>query len=1662
MAGQQSGVPSAPRNLTATAISQSQIRVDWTEPADSGSSAITHYHIQVSFDGNDFFTLLAIEAPTTTFTDSGIETGGTRWFRVLAENSAGLGPPSNADSATTFGGEDQPSAPRNVRATADGDSAIDLSWDEPEQTGGSEIVEYEIEVSNDGGQRWSVLAYTPGTTNYRDSGLSPGTTRHYRVRAGNADDAFGPFSAVFSATTLGGGDQPSAPRSVRATADGDSAIDLSWDEPEETGGSEIVEYEIEVSNDGGQRWSVLAYTGGTSYRDSGLSPGTTRHYRVRAGNVDDVFGPFSAVVSATTEGQGGGDQPPSAPRNLTATSSGDSAIDLSWTPPASPGSSAINTYRVEFSGDGGANWSSLATATATTTSIRDGGLAPGTTRYYRVFASNNVGDGPPSNVAFATTEGETDDALPGPPRNLRAQTDGETVIELTWSPPLNSGTSPIIAYRIEISRNGGTTWSVLVGSTGSTTTRYRHSGLQPGTTRHYRVSALNAAGRGPTSNVAFATTSSGTATGEPGPPRNLRATATGQTTIDLSWNTPLSNGNSPIVGYRIEVSRNGGSTWRNLAGNTGSTATRYTHTGLQPGETRHYRVSAINSHGTGLPSNVSYATTGDGTTLGAPQNVVATAIGTSRIDLSWVEPADDGGSAVTGYRIRVSMEGDPDWTVLVHNTGSTATTFAHSNLEPATTWHYRLQAINANGAGLESNVASATTEADLPGAPSDLVAVARSHAWIELSWDAPAYTGGASIMGYRIEVYEEDGSLWKILAVNTRSTTTSYHHLGLEPGTTHFYRVRAINRVGAGPPSIIADATTHAVPPGAPVRLRAVAAGASRINLAWEAPTVDGGAPVNGYRIEVFRDGDTQWRVLVPNTRSTTTEYVHTGLDPATTWYYRVAAINAAGAGTLSNQAGATTDAIVPDAPTELTATAIGSSKIELSWRGPNFNGGAAITGYRIEVSENGGASWTPLVANTGSTSTIFPHTGLRPASTRHYRVSAINREGIGGTSNVAGATTEATEPSAPTALAAAAQDHQQISLAWETPEFDGGARIAGYRVEVSENGTGGWLVLSATTGSTNTAYLHNGLSPATTRYYRVSAINEIGASPPSNVAHATTDAIAADPPTNLVATAVAPTQIDLLWTGPSYDGGAPVTSYRIEISEEGTEWSDLVPSTATTETSYSHTHLQPGSTRYYRVSAINVVGPGLPSEVAFATTDDPVERAGRVTRAVLSRFASAMTTSTLEAISRRIEAVAGGSRIGWSGGGAGRSPLADVPALRGLAPDPTMAQLLDGASFVVPVGPGLADQQVQSGLALATWGGAEYLRMGEPGGEEVQWSGDMLSLHLGTDARIHRNVLVGVAATRSTGSYDFTDLTYGREVAGSYEVGTATVNPYLAWLPGQRGMAVWVSGGVGWGEMAVEDDLAGKRTSPVRTTTGALGLSRMLLSNGLNSLSARAEGWLSRVRTDEAEGVDSLSFGTRRARVALEWSQANRFEGGHEVNLLLQGGVRYDANDVSDWVGGMEVGGGLRYTSPRGRLTLEGRGRLLATSEYEEWGASGLVQVGTQDRQRGLSLKLAPAWGESASGVHELWERGAEDGLDGSRVTQQGRLNTEVAYAIPSFAGAPYARFHLVKEGPRSFGAGVRYQLGLALDLYVEGTRSEGIAVPARHGLAARGAWRF
>jgi chitodextrinase len=266
------------------------------------------------------------------------------------------------------------------------------------------------------------------------------------------------------------------------------------------------------------------------------------------------------------------------------------------------------------------------------------------------------------------------------------------------------------------------------------------------------------------------------------------------------------------------------------------------------------------------------------------------------------------------------------------------------------------------------------TDTTAPSTPAGLSAAVVSSSQINLAWTAS--TDNVGVAGYK--VYRNGAQV-------ATSSGTSYADTGLSPSTTYTYTVSAYDAAGnASPQSGSVSATTQAsaqapdiTPPSTPAGLAAAVISSTQINLSWTASTDNVG--VAGYR--VYRNGS-------QIATTTSTSYANTGLTPSTTYTYTVSAYDAAGnassqSGSVSATTQATGDLTPPSTPGGLTARAVSSAQINLSWTASTDKVGVA--GYRIY--RNG-----KQIATTAGTK--YSNRGLSPSTTYTYTVSAYDAAG--------------------------------------------------------------------------------------------------------------------------------------------------------------------------------------------------------------------------------------------------------------------------------------------------------------------------------------------------------------------------------------------------------------------------------------------------------------------------------------------------------------------------------------------------------------------------------------------------------------------------------------------------------------------------------------------
>ena len=278
-------------------------------------------------------------------------------------------------------------------------------------------------------------------------------------------------------------------------------------------------------------------------------------------------------------------------------------------------------------------------------------------------------------------------------------------------------------------------------------------------------------------------------------------------------------------------------------------------------------------------------------------------------------------------------------------------------------------------------------------------------------------------------------------------------------------------------------------PPSTPGALTATAVSSTQINLSWTASTDNVG--VTGYLVERCQGAGCSSFAQVGTAPSAS--YSDTTVAAGTSYSYRVRATDAAGnLSQYSNTASATTpspDTQPPSTPGALTATAVSSTQINLSWTASTDNVG--VTGYLVERCQGAGCSTFAQVGTSPSAS--YSDTTVAAGNSYSYRVRATDAAGnLSQYSNTASATTPSPDtqpPSTPGALTATAVSGTQINLSWTASTDNVG--VTGYLVERCQGA--GCSSFAQVGTSPSAAYSDTGLTAATGYTYRVRATDAAG-----------------------------------------------------------------------------------------------------------------------------------------------------------------------------------------------------------------------------------------------------------------------------------------------------------------------------------------------------------------------------------------------------------------------------------------------------------------------------------------------------------------------------------------------------------------------------------------
>jgi fibronectin type 3 domain-containing protein len=463
--------PTEPVTVTATP-GDGQVELRWRPPLDDGGKQILGYHIHKGTTDVTLTMFITSIGSDTTFIDTEVVNGIVYYYSVLAYNEIGNGTMSEVASATPLG---TPGAPVELDLSV-GNGSVTLSWEMPLADGGTSILGFFVLRGLDAESMEGIGDLAADALTFIDNDLVNGQTYYYTVCAFNSQGN-GTTAQILNAVPVG---PPSSPVGLAIEA-GDRFVNLTWSEPLDLGGSQVLEYIIYRGEDPSDMESFIRI-GRTAmgFIDGDVTPGIQYCYSVAAVTIAGE-GPRSSYLEAIPFGR------PEPPTNLVITPS-DGRVDLQWDEPTFDGASPITEY-VIMRGTSTESLSELVRVNGTL-SYTDTDVVNGWTYHYAVAAINEAGTSEltPSHEA-TPIEAATPPGMVG---SLSAETLGKDV-RLVWTEPLDDGGSPITGYLVYRGESSQTMEKI---ATLGPVLEFTDEDLSRGITYYYTILAVNEEGQG--------------------------------------------------------------------------------------------------------------------------------------------------------------------------------------------------------------------------------------------------------------------------------------------------------------------------------------------------------------------------------------------------------------------------------------------------------------------------------------------------------------------------------------------------------------------------------------------------------------------------------------------------------------------------------------------------------------------------------------------------------------------------------------------------------------------------------------------------------------------------------------------------------------------------------------------------------------------------------------------------------------------------------------------------------------------------------------------------------------------------------------------------------------------------------------------------------------
>ena len=620
----------------------------------------------------------------------------------------------------------------------------------------------------------------------------------------------------------------------------------------------------------------------------------------------------------------------------------------------------------------------------------------------------------------------------------------------------------------------GSSWTDISNST-SKTLSHTVSGLTNATSYTFKVRAWNASGEGEKSDA------SDSATPEDETLTAGTITATGATLTIGNW--------SAAWHYRYTSPSGGSCSAQAVPAGTPSKAV----TGLDSNTSYTFKAYSDSGCSNELAAATAFPT--------LPPKPAKPTMAAGNTELTLTSSVSGGSVALTEWQYKRKVGNgnfDANWTRIDNKTSKTLS-HTFTGLTNNTDYRYKVRALNASGAGEESDASQVMAPTD---ATLEVDNITTTGARLTII-DPPT-----NLTTWYYQYTSPDGGQCTSASGTTATVT------GLEKNTAYTFEVYRDSTCSTsmGLTAIFTtlerDAPRGTPTPGgsaplAPSKPRATG-GDRQVTLSWTS-NGDGGSAITKWQY-VKQAGDDAFETTwtdIPDSGEDTTTHTVTGLSNGTAYRFKVRAVNANGEGAESPASDAVTPvavtlAAVPPAPGRPAATG-GDRQVTLSWTS-NGDGGSAITKWQYVKQAGDGAfetTWTDI-PGSGERTTTHVVTGLANGVAYRFKVRAVNAVGEGAASPESDPVTPAAAPPAPGRPAVAGGDGQ-VTLRWAS-NGDGGSAITGWEYQRKE-GSGDWgswtgVCMTASDAGCpgKTAHSVMGLSNGTAYRFRVRAVNAVGA----------------------------------------------------------------------------------------------------------------------------------------------------------------------------------------------------------------------------------------------------------------------------------------------------------------------------------------------------------------------------------------------------------------------------------------------------------------------------------------------------------------------------------------------------------------------------------------